>query len=98
VRQNNHGAGQKIHLGNPCPEFPGIASQESHHKGKRHAMSGSSVIGVSIPLEKEAKKNVNVRQICKNRYEENICPTGGNGIIFETNILDSEPNSSMAQR
>ena len=55
------------------------------------------MIGISVPLEKEAHENVYVRQIGKNGYEENICPTDGHGMIFETNILNSQPYSRVAQ-
>jgi hypothetical protein len=100
MRKNDPEAGQKIHLGDLWQEFPGPGSQESRQKSKHDAVSGSPVIGISIPLEKKSNKHVNVWQkksnkhvnvwqIGKNCYEKDICPPSRNGIISETSILNS---------
>ncbi len=52
-------------------------------------MSGSSVIGISVPLEKESNKNVNVWQTGKKCYEENKSQTSGDSIIFGIKITNS---------
>jgi hypothetical protein len=98
MRENNHEAGEEIHFGDMPPEFPGIGSQESHEKSKSQTVSGSSMIGISVPLEKEANENVYVGQIGKNGYEENIWPTVGRRVVFETDILNSQTHSRVAQR
>jgi hypothetical protein len=89
MRKNDPEAGQKTHPGDLWQEFPGLGSQESRQKSKHDAVGGSPVIGISIPLEKKSNKHVNVWQIGKNCYEENICPPSSDGIISETSILNS---------